>query len=140
MVILLYYILAMKKNLEIRAKMVADFQDKNSNIKIFLGSIQTCNYGLTLTAACYMVQLTQSYSPGQNDQVADRIFRIGQENPVTILTGIIKETIDEYVFDIVEDKRKETTKVIDNLDYETTIDESVVSDVISRLRKNLNNN
>lgn len=129
-----------EKNLEIRAKMVADFQDKNSDIKIFLGSIQTCNYGLTLTAACYMIQLTQSYSPGQNDQVADRIFRIGQENPVTIYNGIIKETIDEYVFDVVENKRKEVIKVVDNLDYETTIDESIVSDIISKLRKNLNNN
>lgn len=128
-----------EKNVEVRAKMVKDFQDKSSNIKIFLGSIQTCNYGLTLTAGSNMFVLTMPYSAGQYDQVADRIFRIGQENPVTIYPCIIRETIDEDVFKIVESKRKEIVKVIDNLEYQSEIDESVIGEIMSRLKNKYGN-
>ncbi len=122
------------QTIEERALSVQNFQDINSSVKIFLGSIQTCNYGLTLTAANKLFILTLPFSVGEYDQVSDRLHRIGQKSVVNIYPLIYKDTIDEYVYDVIESKRKEITKVIDNEDYESNISESVVNDVIEKIK------
>ena len=75
------------QSVEERAEIVSKFQDPNSSMKIFIGSIQTCNYGLTLTAADKMFILTLPYSVGEYDQVADRC----------ILKGELVLTINGYI-------------------------------------------
>jgi len=122
------------QTVEERSDLVKKFQDENSNIKIFLASIQTANYGLTLTAASKMFIITLPYSVGEYDQVSDRIYRIGQKNTVNIYPMIFKDTIDEMVFSALESKKKEIVKVIDNEDYEGNSSESVVTDIVSKLR------
>jgi len=67
------------QDVEARSEIVELFQNVNSNIKAFLGSIQTCNYGLTLTAASKLFIMTLPYSVGEYDQVSDRLHRIGQK-------------------------------------------------------------
>jgi len=123
------------QNLEERNEIKRLFQNKESYLKIFLGSIQTCNYGLTLTAASKMFIISLPYSVGEYDQVADRIFRIGQENPVNIYPLIFRDTIDEYVFNSIENKRKEITKAIDNIDYKSDIGESVIGEIIKTFKR-----
>lgn len=122
-------------DVEKRADMVKEFQDPNSKIKIFLGSIATCNYGLTLTAADKMIILTLPYSVGEYDQVADRLHRIGQESTVHIYPFIFRDTIDEIVFGTLESKRKEIKKVMDNEDYESNVEESVINEVINKIKE-----
>jgi len=122
------------QSVEERAEIVKQFQDPNSSIKVFLGSIQTCNYGLTLTAASKLFILTLPYSVGEYDQVSDRLHRIGQKSVVNIYPLIFRDTIDDYVFSAIESKRKEIVKVIDNEDYKSNISESVLSDVIAKIK------
>lgn len=124
-----------EKDLEIRANMVKSFQDPNSNIKGFLGSIQTCNYGLTLTAASKLFIMTLPYSVGEYDQVSDRLHRIGQKAAVNIYVLIFPDTIDDYVFSAIEGKRKEIVKVIDNEDYTSNVSESVLQEVIQKIKE-----
>jgi SWI/SNF-related matrix-associated actin-dependent regulator 1 of chromatin subfamily A len=119
---------------EQRSEMVNVFQDPNSDVKLYLGTIQTCNYGLTLTAASKMIILTLPFSVGQYDQVADRLHRIGQKDAVNIYVPAFIETIDEYVYGTIESKRKELTKVMDNIDYESDVTESVVGDVMNIIK------
>jgi SWI/SNF-related matrix-associated actin-dependent regulator 1 of chromatin subfamily A len=123
------------QTVEERADIVAKFQNPNSDLKIFLGSIQTCNYGLTLTAASKLFIITLPYSVGEYDQVADRLHRIGQLSSVNIYPVIFRETIDEYVYDLIEGKRKEIVKVIDNEDYVSDVKESVIGEVIAKIKK-----
>lgn len=66
------------QSVEHRADIVREFQDPDSKMKIFLGSIQTCNYGLTLTAASKMFIISLPYVPGEFDQVADRCILKGE--------------------------------------------------------------
>lgn len=123
------------QSVEERAEIVKEFQDPDSELKIFLGSIQTCNYGLTLTAADKLFILTLPYSVGEYDQVSDRLHRIGQKNVVNIYPLIFPDTIDDYVFSAIESKRTEIMKVIDNEDYTSDIQESVLSEVIEKIKK-----
>jgi len=123
------------KDLEERADMVKSFQDPNSAIKGFLGSIQTCNYGLTLTEASKLFIMTLPFSVGEFDQVSDRLHRIGQKNAVNIYVLVFPDTMDDYVFSAIEGKRKEIVKVIDNEDYKSDISESVLSEVIQKIKE-----
>jgi SNF2 family DNA or RNA helicase len=123
------------QTVEERSEIVKTFQDVNSSIKGFLGSIQTCNYGLTLTAASKLFIITLPYSVGEYDQVSDRLHRIGQKSAVNIYVLIFPDTIDDYVFSAIESKRKEIVKVIDNEDYTSNVGESVLSEVIKKIKE-----
>jgi len=118
-----------------RGEIVKTFQDPDSNIRGFLGSIQTCNYGLTLTAASKLFIMTLPYSVGDFDQVSDRLHRIGQKAAVNIYVLVFPDTIDDYVFSAIEGKRKEIVKVIDNEDYTSNVSESVLSEVINKIKE-----
>lgn len=122
------------QTVEERSEMVKEFQNPESKIKIFLGSIQTCNYGLTLTAASKLFILTLPYSVGEYDQVSDRLHRISQKDVVNIYPLIFRETIDEMVFFAIEGKRKEINKVMDNEEYISNVDESIISDIINKIK------
>ena len=123
------------QSVEERAELVEAFQDENSAVKGFLGSIQTCNYGLTLTAASKLFIMTLPYSVGEYDQVSDRLHRIGQKSAVNIYVLIFPKTIDDYVFSAIENKRREIVKVIDNEDYTSNVNESVLTEVIRRIKE-----
>ena len=123
------------QTVEERGELVKTFQEKDSVLRGFLGSIQTCNYGLTLTAASKLFIMTLPYSVGEYDQVSDRLHRIGQKAAVNIYVLVFPDTIDDYVFSAIEDKRKEVLKVIDNEDYTSNVSESVLSEVIRKIKE-----
>jgi hypothetical protein len=112
-----------------------DFMNPDGECKIFLASISTTKYGLTLTAASKLFMTTLPWSTGEYDQVSDRLHRIGQKDTVFIYPVIIKDTIDEYVFRMIEKKRIEITKVLDNEDYESNVEESVLSEILAMLKQ-----
>jgi SWI/SNF-related matrix-associated actin-dependent regulator 1 of chromatin subfamily A len=118
-----------------RNQVKANFQDPNGDIKVFLASIATTKYGLTLTAASKLFMTTLPWSPGEYDQVADRCHRIGQKDTVFIYPMVVKDTIDEYVFGMIEKKRIEITKALDNEDYHSNVEESILSEILEMLRR-----
>lgn len=122
------------ENEEERNIVKKDFQNPDGNCKIFLASISTTKYGLTLTAASKLFMTTLPWSTGEYDQVSDRLHRIGQKDTVFIYPVIIKDTIDEYVFRMIEKKRIEITKVLDNEDYQSNVEESVLSEILAMLK------
>ncbi|MFA5207142.1 MAG: DEAD/DEAH box helicase [Candidatus Paceibacterota bacterium] len=118
-----------------RADIVKKFQDPDSDLKVFLGTVQTCGYGLNLFAASKLFFMTLPYSVGEYDQVSDRLHRIGQKAVVNIYPLMFRDTIDDYVFSSIESKRKEITKVIDNEDYTSNVEESVLTEVIKKIKE-----
>lgn len=70
-----------------------------------------CNYkvggvGLNFTAASSLITLDDEWNPGKQEQALDRVHRIGQEKPVTINIVRTKDTIDTWLAEIIEDKKK----------------------------------
>jgi len=123
------------QTVEERNIIVSKFQDSNSDLKLFLGSVQTCSYGLTLTVSNKMFIITLPFSVGEYDQVSDRIHRIGQNSHVTIFIPQLMGTIDEKVYDLIDSKRKEISKAIDNVDFQSKVSESILNDLIGSLKK-----
>jgi SNF2 family DNA or RNA helicase len=123
------------QNADERNVVKTDFQDPNGSIMAFLASISTTKYGLTLTAASKLFMTTLPWSPGEYDQIADRCHRIGQKNSVNIYPMVVKGTIDEYVFGMIEKKRIEITKALDNEDYHSNVEESILAEILEMLRQ-----
>ena len=86
----------------------------DSNIKVFLGTTAKCGTGITLTAASYMIFIDHPWTAAGCEQAEDRIHRIGTNKSVTIYRLISKNTIDERVLELVNDKKALSSYIIDD--------------------------
>lgn len=82
---------------------VKDFQE-NPKCRVFIATWQRCGTGLTLNAASNMIMCGVPWSSSECEQVEDRIHRIGTKKPVFIYYLWTKNTFDEKVKQIIEDK------------------------------------
>ena len=81
----------------LRQDNIAQFQQKNSPTRYFVGNPQTGGYGITLTAANTVVYYSNSYDLEKRLQSEDRAHRIGQTGSVTYVDLIAEGTIDEKI-------------------------------------------
>ena len=86
--------------------------DPNTNV--FIGTWQKCGVGITLTAGSYMIFIDHPWTAAQCEQAEDRIHRIGTNKSVTIYRLIAKDTFDERVLELVNDKHALSTYIIDD--------------------------
>ncbi len=119
----------------VRQTYVDDFQDPNSKLLNLCMSIQSGNVGLTLTAACNLIMMGLPLTPSDAEQCYGRVYRNGQLRPVTIYLLIVKNSIDEYIDNLLASKLKTSMKVIDNEEYSDTSTESLVSELFSIYKK-----
>lgn len=68
-------------------------------------SIQAAKTGHTLTAAQEILFLEQPWTPADVDQTYSRLHRIGQQGSVTATYMLASGTVDEDIYDLIEEKR-----------------------------------
>ena len=89
-----------------------DFQTTD-NCKVIFGTIGAAGTGLTLTAATTVIFLSEPWTFANKVQAEDRIYRIGQEYSVNIITIITNDTIDQGVHDTVMLKKDISDALVD---------------------------
>ncbi|KAG9147505.1 hypothetical protein Leryth_007313 [Lithospermum erythrorhizon] len=99
-------------NASARQSLVADFQEKES-IKAGLLSIKAGGVGLTLTAASTVIFAELSWTPGDLIQAEDRAHRIGQVSSVNVYYLLANYTIDDIIWDAVQNKLENLGQVLD---------------------------
>jgi hypothetical protein len=67
-----------------RKKTVDIFQKQNSGFDVLILSPKAGGVGLTLTAANHVIHLSRWWNPAVEDQCTDRIYRIGQNQPIHV--------------------------------------------------------
>lgn len=82
--------------------------------QVFVGTWQKCGTGITLNAASYMIFIDHPWTAAQCEQAEDRIHRIGTKNSVFVYRLIAKNTIDERVLELVNDKHAISSYIIDD--------------------------
>jgi len=87
-----------------RQHAIDSFQN-NPDCKLILCSMQAAGVGLTLTASSRVAFVEQGWTAAGHDQCEDRCHRIGQKDSVQCVYFIGKETIDEWVYKIIDEKR-----------------------------------
>ncbi len=109
-----YYILTGKTGKEKRISMVNAFNE--NQIPVFLISLKAGGTGLNLTTADIVLHLDPWWNVAAQNQATDRAHRIGQENVVTVFNLIAKDTIEEKILKMQEQKKDLTDQVLSNKD------------------------
>ena len=105
---------------------VNHFQN-NDDCKYIIGTIGAMGTGLTLTAGTVEIFMDEPWNRANKEQAEDRLHRIGQATNITIYTLICKNTIDERVHELVENKGAMADALVDG---KVTVDNSTLLDFL----------
>ncbi|MGI5923119.1 MAG: DEAD/DEAH box helicase [Lentisphaeria bacterium] len=94
-----------------RATLVNSFQNDPAK-QVFLISLKAGGVGLNLTAADYVFLLDPWWNPAVEAQAIDRAYRIGQTLPVFAYRIVTRDTVEEKVIKLQEQKRRLANAVL----------------------------
>jgi SWI/SNF-related matrix-associated actin-dependent regulator 1 of chromatin subfamily A len=120
-------------SLQQRQHSVDSFQN-NPDTKIIICNIQSGGVGITLTASSRVAFIELPWHPAHADQAEDRTWRIGQKNSVQCTYLLGDNTIDEYIYSIIEKKRAIVGEVTG---AENEIETNVVDEFINLFKEKL---
>lgn len=117
-------------NQEQRQNAIDKFQN-DSKTNIIICSIKAAGVGITLTASSRVAFVELPWHPADCDQCEDRCHRIGQKDSVQVSYFLGNDTIDQYIYEIIEKKRVVANEI-------TGTEDSVQREIIDKI-KNLFN-
>ena len=91
-----------------------DLFQNNKDNKVLVCTWQKMGTGHTLTAANYCIFVDTPWTDADFRQASDRIYRIGQNKHVFIITLIAKDTYDERVQEILDRKECLSSYLVDD--------------------------
>ncbi|HFC09640.1 MAG TPA: serine/threonine protein kinase [Chloroflexi bacterium] len=94
-----------------RQEQVDRFQN-DPQVPFFLISLKAGGVGLNLTAADYVIHVDPWWNPAVERQASDRTHRIGQDKPVFIFKLITRESVEEKILQLQEQKKELVEKLI----------------------------
>lgn len=113
---------------EAKADVVAKFQAGGT--QVVLGQIEAAGTGITLHAAHHLVFAQLPWSPSSFTQASDRVYRIGQNNAVTVHVLNGQDMVSQKLWDVLQGK----ALVVDAINHgkPTTVDpDSVITQVLA---------
>ena len=88
-----------------RAAAIHQFRD-DPTCEVFVASLLAAGVGIDLTAASVVIHYDRWWNPAKEQQATDRVHRIGQSRGVQVFKLVVKETIEEYIHELIERKRR----------------------------------
>lgn len=95
-----------------RQESVDRFQE-DPQVRVFIAN-EAAQEGWTLTAAHDVVLVEPEWVPGQNDQRADRLHRIGQTERVIVHLMVVEHSLDAKILSSAAHKADDIKGVLDN--------------------------
>jgi len=95
-----------------RQDIIDRFQDRENDLRFFVGNPKTGGYGLTLTASHTVIYYSNSYDLEIRLQSEDRAHRISQDKKVTYIDLITEGTVDELIVKNLRSKINLATKIL----------------------------
>lgn len=94
-----------------RQALVDAFQ--RGEFKLLIGNIQAAGTGFTMTAASHVVFAEFSWLPSDMEQAEDRLWRIGQENDVTVHHLVVEDSLDARMVRVLIERQEMLEKALD---------------------------
>ena len=95
-----------------RGELVKKFNE-DPLISVFLISLKAGGVGLNLTSASVVIHFDPWWNPAIENQATDRAHRFGQKNVVEVIKLISKDTIEEKILLLQEDKKELIESLMD---------------------------
>lgn len=106
-----YHMLTGSTPKEERIRLAGAFQ--SDEVPIFLISLKAGGTGLNLTSADIVIHYDPWWNVAAQNQATDRTHRIGQEKQVSVFKLIMKDTIEESILKLQEQKQDLARQVIE---------------------------
>lgn len=120
-------------SMEQRERAKDSFQN-DPRVQVIICNIKSGGVGITLTASSRVIFLELPWNPANCDQCEDRCHRIGQVDSVDCGYFLGHETVDEYIYDIIDKKRKIVKDVTGS---EEEVETSIQDQFINLFSQNL---
>lgn len=111
-----------------RQAAIDSFQN-DPNTRLIVCSLMAGGVGITLTAASNVVFCELGWTPAIHEQAEDRTHRIGQREAVNVWYLLGKDTIDEDIYSLLQDKKVVVDSVVEGKSV------SILSGLIERLKQ-----
>ena len=121
-----------RTELKNRQTAIDTFQD-DPECMVFLAST-AMGMGVTLTAASNALFVERQWTPGIEEQMEDRLHRIGQTNGVFIHYMLVEHSLDEKMDRLVENKRAVLNEVLDG-ELHRDRGESIINELLAELAR-----
>lgn len=115
------------------ANNVARFQE-DPNEQVFIGTWGKVGTGWTLNSASYLICLDTPYTSAMFDQGTDRIWRVNNDRPAFITVLLCKDTIDERVQQIIDNKKELSEYLVDGVEFNGTINNRLEDELRAIIR------
>jgi SNF2 family DNA or RNA helicase len=113
---------------KLRKERVEAFQAGEGDV--FLISLKAGGLGLNLTAADYVIHMDPWWNPAVEDQASDRAHRIGQTRPVTIYRLVCRNSIEEKIVRLHQEKRDLAGSLLEGSDVSARMNSEELLDLI----------
>ena len=102
-----------------RQKQVEQFKNE-ADRNVFFISLKAGGTGLNLVEASYVFLLDPWWNPAAEAQAMDRVYRIGQKNPVTVYKFITSNTVEEKIILLQGQKQTIADQLLTGAEVEQT--------------------
>ncbi len=111
---------------------VIDAFQNDDTVRVLVANIIAGGVGVNLTAARTVVFNDLDWVPANHWQAEDRAYRIGQDHAVNVYYFLAKDTLDDFVGQVLETKSQLVSAVVDG--EALSVDGAATADVLSELR------
>lgn len=105
-----FFYLAGSTSAQERKREVKEFN--RGEVKVFLISLKAGGTGLNLTGADTVIHFDPWWNPAVEDQATDRAYRIGQKNKVQVIKYVMKDSIEEKIYELQKRKKQLSDQLI----------------------------
>lgn len=105
----------------LRQAVVASFQ-QDKQVRVLFGNIKAAGVGITLTASHTVAFAELAWRPGDHTQAEDRCHRIGTTENVAAYYLVAKDTIEEKLCKIIQQKQSIVSSVLDGGSLDEDLD------------------
>ena len=105
-----FFYLAGSTSAQERKREVKEFN--RGEVKVFLISLKAGGTGLNLTGADTVIHFDPWWNPAVEDQATDRAYRIGQKKKVQVIKYVMKDSIEEKIYELQKHKKQLSDQLI----------------------------
>ena len=87
-------------------------QFNQGEVRVFLISLKAGGTGLNLTGADTVIHFDPWWNPAVEEQATDRAYRIGQKRKVQVIKYVMKDSIEEKIYELQKRKKLLSESVI----------------------------
>nr|OQO29794.1 hypothetical protein B0A51_03233 [Rachicladosporium sp. CCFEE 5018] len=118
-----------------RQEQILDFNEPDSDTKIFLLSTRAGGQGINLASADTVLLFDSDWNPQQDLQAQDRAHRIGQTRPVIVYRFATKGTVEQMLLEKADSKRRLEKLVIQKGRFKSMKGDGAKMEDFSELRR-----